>query len=45
MDAIRVEMIHLAAILVNLVIEKCNIKKLIQSEYALKEGIMFTIAN
>lgn len=39
----RVEMIVLASIFVNYIIKKYNIKKLIQSDYALKEGVISTI--
>lgn len=38
MDPMRVEMIVIAAIFVNFIIRKLDIKQLIQSDYALKEG-------
>jgi exopolyphosphatase / guanosine-5'-triphosphate,3'-diphosphate pyrophosphatase len=46
LEAIRVEMIVLAAIFVNLIINKFGIVKIWQSEYAIKEGMLFeTIDN
>jgi exopolyphosphatase / guanosine-5'-triphosphate,3'-diphosphate pyrophosphatase len=40
---IRVDFIVMAVILIDLVIEKCNIRTIKQSDYALKEGILFDI--
>lgn len=40
MDPMRVEMIVYASIFVNFVIEKLNVKQLIQSNFSLKEGAM-----
>lgn len=40
MEPVRVEMIVQATIFVNFVVRKCNIKKIYQSAYALKEGVM-----
>ena len=45
MEPVRVEMIIFATIFVNLVIRKCNIKTLIQSDYALKEGVIAEMLN
>ncbi len=43
LEPMRVEMIVLASIFVNFIIKKYNIKKLIQSDYALKEGVISII--
>ena len=40
MEPVRVEMIVAAAIFVNFVIRECHIRQLIQSEFALKEGVV-----
>lgn len=40
MEPVRVEMIVAAVIFVSFVIRECNIKKLIQSAFALKEGVI-----
>lgn len=40
MEPVRVEMIVPATIFVNFVVRKCGIKKIYQSAYALKEGVM-----
>jgi len=40
----RTDMIVLGTILVNLVLEKANIKNLYLSKYALKEGVLNEIA-
>lgn len=45
MEPVRIEMIVLAAIFVNFTITKCNIKRIIFSEYALKEGIIAELLN
>jgi exopolyphosphatase / guanosine-5'-triphosphate,3'-diphosphate pyrophosphatase len=45
MEPVRVEMIILATIFVNFVIKKCNLKRLIQSDYALKEGVIAEMLN
>ncbi|MBA3648975.1 MAG: phosphatase [Chitinophagales bacterium] len=39
----RAEMMVVAAILIQYVIEKLNITKIMQSDYALKEGILYTM--
>ncbi|OGJ95234.1 MAG: hypothetical protein A2487_18040 [Candidatus Raymondbacteria bacterium RifOxyC12_full_50_8] len=41
MDLIRVELIVIGSILINFVINKLSVKKLIQSSYAIKEGVIF----
>lgn len=41
MDLIRVEMMPLALIFVQVVVEELNIKNIFQSKYALKEGLLF----
>jgi exopolyphosphatase/guanosine-5'-triphosphate,3'-diphosphate pyrophosphatase len=40
MEPVRVEMIVAASIFVSFVIRECHIRKLIQSEFALKEGVI-----
>lgn len=45
MPAFRVEMIGVAVIMIHFVIKKLNIRKLIASDYALKEGVMFSLMN
>ena len=40
---IRVDMIIAAVIMIDLVIEKCNIKKMRRSAFALKEGVLFNV--
>jgi exopolyphosphatase/guanosine-5'-triphosphate,3'-diphosphate pyrophosphatase len=41
-EPMRVEMIVLASILVNYLIKKLNLNRIIQSNYSMKEGIVFT---
>ena len=43
MDLIRVEMMVLAMIFTNLIVQELGITKLMQSRYALKEGLLFSI--
>lgn len=43
MEPVRVEMIVPATIFVNLVIRKCGLTGLMQSDYALKEGVLATL--
>ena len=45
MEIVRVEMIILASVFVNFVLRKCNITKLFQSDYALKEGVIAEMLN
>ena len=40
MEPVRVEMVVPAVIFVSFVIRECNIKQLVQSEFALKEGVI-----
>ena len=40
MDKVRVEMIVIASIFTNFILEKLNIQKLIHTHFALKEGVM-----
>ena len=40
---IRVDMIVMAVVMIDLVIEKCNIQNMQQSAYSLKEGILFDV--
>lgn len=40
MEPVRVEMVVPAVIFVNFVLRECNIKQLVQSEFALKEGVI-----
>lgn len=40
---IRVDMILMAVVMIELVIEKCNITEMTQSAYSLKEGILFDV--
>lgn len=43
MDLVRVEMMVLAMIFTNFIIRKMGINKLMQSRYALKEGLLFSM--
>ena len=45
MEPVRVEMIVLATVYINFIIENCGIEKLIQTDYALKEGVIAEILN
>jgi exopolyphosphatase / guanosine-5'-triphosphate,3'-diphosphate pyrophosphatase len=45
MEAVRVEMIVLASIFVNFTLKQCNLDKIYQSDYALKEGIIAEMLN
>lgn len=45
LEFVRIEMIVLASIFVNFIIQKIGIKSLIQSSYALKEGLVDKIIN
>ncbi len=45
MEPVRVEMIVLASVFVNFVISRLKINRLIQSNYALKEGVIAEILN
>jgi len=45
MEPVRVEMIVLASIFIYVTMEGCGIKKIIQSDYALKEGVIAEILN
>ena len=40
MEPVRVEMIVAASIFVSFVIRECHIRHLVQSEFALKEGVI-----
>ena len=41
MEPLRVEMIVPALILIRLVVKKLDISKIVQTDYALREGILF----
>jgi len=43
MEPVRVEMIVAASIFVNFVLQKCSIDRLLQTDYALKEGVIAEI--
>ncbi len=45
MEPVRVEMIVLASIFVNFTLKQCNLTKILQSDYALKEGVIAEILN
>ena len=45
MEPVRIEMIILATVFVNFILRKCSIKRLIQSDYALKEGVIAEMLN
>jgi exopolyphosphatase/guanosine-5'-triphosphate,3'-diphosphate pyrophosphatase len=45
MDIMRVKMIPIAAVITKYLIDTINIKKLIQSKYSIKEGIIFDCIN
>jgi len=40
MEPVRVEMVVAAVVFVSFVIRECNLKKLVQSDFALKEGVI-----
>ncbi len=41
MEIIRVELIPIASVITNFIIQKLSIKKIIQSNYSIKEGLIF----
>jgi exopolyphosphatase/guanosine-5'-triphosphate,3'-diphosphate pyrophosphatase len=45
MEPVRVEMIALASIFISVTLEESKIRKIIQSDYALKEGVIAEILN
>ena len=45
MEPVRVEMIVLASIFIKTTLEECKLNKIIQSDYALKEGVIAEILN
>jgi exopolyphosphatase/guanosine-5'-triphosphate,3'-diphosphate pyrophosphatase len=45
MEPVRVEMIVLASIFINVTMEECGLKMIIQSDYALKEGVIAELLN
>ena len=45
MEPVRVEMIVLASIFIKITLQECRIKSIIQSDYALKEGVIAEILN
>jgi len=45
LEFVRIEMIVLASIFVNFIIRKLEIKALVQSSFALKEGVIDKIIN
>jgi exopolyphosphatase / guanosine-5'-triphosphate,3'-diphosphate pyrophosphatase len=45
MEPVRVEMIVLASIFIKVTLQECKIKKIMQSDYALKEGVIAEILN
>jgi exopolyphosphatase / guanosine-5'-triphosphate,3'-diphosphate pyrophosphatase len=45
MEPVRVEMIVLASIFVNFTLKHCKVTKILQSDYALKEGVIAEILN
>ena len=45
MELVRVEMIVLASIFVNFTLTKCKLHKILQSDYALKEGVIAEMLN
>jgi len=45
MEPVRVEMIVLASIFIYVTLKECGINKIIQSDYALKEGVIAEILN
>ncbi len=45
MEPVRVEMIVLATVFVNFVLQKSNINSILQSDYALKEGVVAELLN
>jgi exopolyphosphatase/pppGpp-phosphohydrolase len=45
MEPVRVEMIGIASIFVNFILEKCKLKKIGFSDFALKEGIVAELQN
>jgi exopolyphosphatase/guanosine-5'-triphosphate,3'-diphosphate pyrophosphatase len=45
LEAMRLEMIVVATLLVKFILQKLKIKHLIQSGYALKEGVIYQLLN
>jgi exopolyphosphatase/guanosine-5'-triphosphate,3'-diphosphate pyrophosphatase len=45
MEPVRIEMIVLASIFISVTLEECGLRKIIQSDYALKEGVIAEILN
>ncbi len=45
LEAMRLEMIVVATLLVKFILQKCRLKNLIQSNYALKEGVIYQLLN
>jgi len=45
MDAARIEMLPIASIIINYIITKIQIPRIIQSSYSLKEGVLYTLLN
>jgi len=45
MEPVRVEMIVLASIFIKVTLEECRLEKILQSDYALKEGVIAEILN
>ena len=43
LEAMRLEMIVVATLLVKFILQKCRLKHLIQSNYALKEGVIYQL--
>jgi exopolyphosphatase/guanosine-5'-triphosphate,3'-diphosphate pyrophosphatase len=45
MDPMRVDMIGIAAIFVDFLMRKLALKRIIQSQYSLKEGVIYSLSN
>jgi exopolyphosphatase / guanosine-5'-triphosphate,3'-diphosphate pyrophosphatase len=45
LEAMRIEMIVVATLLVKFILQKCRLKHLIQSNYSLKEGVIYLLLN
>ena len=43
LEAMRLEMIVVAVLLVQFILQKCKLKHLIQSNFALKEGVIYEL--
>jgi exopolyphosphatase/guanosine-5'-triphosphate,3'-diphosphate pyrophosphatase len=45
LEAMRIEMIVVATLLIKFIMQKCRFKVLVQSNYSLKEGVVYQLLN